>query len=194
LFFYYYLDGMLYKGGASVGNFDLTAEAGKIASLNFTFQSVLNSIADASLPSHTFSGVVPPIVQQADLRVDGDKTLLVEQIQVSTNNDIVLRPDVNGVGGIHSYKSTERDNAFAIDPEAKTEAEFAFWDRLRNSREFPITFRIGSTAGRMCFVLLRRAVIDDMGQQDKNMVLVNGLTGQCRPSPLKNDNIEFFFC
>lgn len=193
-YFYDYLGGLLFKGGGAMGNVTLNARAGEIASLAFNFKSVLNSIADAEIPSHSFSDDVPAIVELADLNVDDDSTLVVSTISVDSNNSISEKLNVNSSNGLEAFAISSRDNQFAIDPEAELEASFDFWNKLRSRSEVPISFKVGSVAGNIVHVQIRRAVIDNLGPNDQEDILRYGITGQCRPSPNGNDNIEIFVC
>lgn len=193
-FFYHYLGGLLFKGGGASGNATLKATAGEIASLSFDFQSVFASIADVAVPDHTFSDDVPAIVESSNFNIDNFDDLIIENVSIETNNSITEKRDVNSPRGIHSYRITERDNQFAIDPEAKLEADFDFWNKLRARSEIPMSFKVGSTPGNIVHVQVRRGVFDNLSPTDSDNDLRYGITGQCRPSPAKNDNIEFFVC
>lgn len=193
-FFYHYLGGLLFKGGGARGNFSLSAPAGEIAKMNFTFQSVFNSITDAAVPDYTEDSRVPAIVELAGLHVDDDNTLVAKTIGIETGNTIVARQNVNAAQGLDSFRISARDNQFSIDPEAKLEAEFDFWHKLREREEVPVSFKIGSTAGNIVHTFIRRAVIDNLGPVDDEDLLRYGIAGQCRPSPAGNDNIEIFVC
>lgn len=193
-YFYHYLGGLLFKGGGASGNVTLNARAGEIASLGFNFRSVFNSVADAAVPAHTFPDDVPEIVESANLSVNDDATLAVQNIAVESNNNIIERLNVNSSNGLECFKINGRDSQFAIDPEAKAEADFDFWNKLRTRAEVPVSFKIGSVAGNIVHVQLRRAVFDAPGMNDQEDILRYGITGQCRPSPNGNDNIEIFVC
>lgn len=193
-YFYHYIGGLLFKGGGARGNVTLNAKAGEIASLSFNFKAVFNSVADASIPSFSFSDDVPAIVERSNLFVDDDNTLVVENISVESGNNIKEKADVNAARGIRSFGITGRDSVFAIDPEAKLEGDFGFWDKLRNRKEIPISFKVGSTSGNIVHVQIRRAVFDNLGPADQDDILQYGITGQCRPSPAGNDNVEIFVC
>jgi len=193
-FFYHYLGGLLFKGGGARGNVSLNAKAGEIGRLAFKFKSVFNSVADVAVPSYSFSDDVPAIVEQADLFVDEDNSLLVENIAIESNNNIVEKTSVNASQGLHSYRISRRDNQFAIDPEAELEADFAFWTKLRARTEVTLSFKVGSVSGNIVHVQVRRAVFDALGPTSQEDLLRYGITGQCRPSPAGNDNIEIFVC
>jgi hypothetical protein len=193
-FFYHYLGGLLFKGGGARGNFTLSAPSGEAAKLAFNFKSVFAGVTDAEVPDHTFPDTVPAIVEWAGLYVDGSNALLVQEMSVESNNSIVERRNVNAPQGLEEYRISERDNQFAIDPEATTEAEFAAWDKMRKRVEIPISFKIGNTPGNIVHVQVRRGVIDNLGPTEQDNWLRYGITGQCRPSPAGNDNIELFLC
>lgn len=192
--FYHYLGGLLFKGGGARGNVTLNARAGEIAGLSFNFRSVFNAIVDAEIPTHAFPDDVPEIVESSDLSVDDDNTLVVQNISVETGNNITERLNVNSSNGLESFRIASRDNQFAIDPEAELEAEFDFWNKLRTRAEVPMSFKVGSTPGNIVHVQVRRAVFDNLTPSDQEDILRYGITGQCRPSPLGNDNIEIFVC
>lgn len=194
VYFYHYLGGLLFKGGGARGNVTLSARAGEIATLSFNFRSVFNSIADDTIPDHAFPDDVPEIVESSDFSVNDDGTLVAQNISVETGNGITERLNVNSANGLESFNITSRDNQFAIDPEAELEAEFDFWNKLRTRAEVPISFKVGNTAGNIVHVQVRRGVFDNLSPSDQEDILRYGITGQCRPSPLGNDNIEIFVC
>lgn len=193
-YFYQYVGGLLFKGGGSRGNFTLSAPSGEVAKLAFNFKAVFAGIEDEAVPDHTFPDTVPSIVEEAGLHVDGSNACVVQEMSVESNNSIVERRDVNAPQGLKEYRISARENQFAIDPEAETEAQFAFWDKMRSRDEIPISFKIGNTAGNIVHVQIRRGVIDNLGLSDQDDWLRYGITGQCRPSPAGADNIEIFVC
>jgi hypothetical protein len=187
LYLYHYLDELLFKAGGSRGNVTISAPAGDVGSLSFTFKAVLASVTSSTVPNHTFSDRVPAIVEQAGFQIDGFDDLAIETIRLEKKN-------VNASQGLECYKITARDNQFAINPESLPEDEFAFWAKLRARTEFPLTFRVGDISGNIVHVFARRALFDNLGPEDRDDTLVYGITGQCRPSPAGNDNIEIFVC
>lgn len=194
LYFYHYLDELLFKGGGGRGNVTINAPAGEVASLQFNFKSVFASIAASTVPDHTFPDDVPEIVENAGFQIDGFDDLAIDTISLDTNNNIIEKKNVNYPQGLECYKITARDNQFRINPESLPEDEFAFWAKLRARTEFPFGFKVGSTSGNIVHVQVRRGVFDNLGPEDRDDTLVYGITGQCRPSPAGNDNIEIFVC
>jgi hypothetical protein len=193
-YFYHYLDELLFKGGGGRGNVTINAPAGEIASLQFNFKTVFASIAASTVPDHSFLDEIPEIVESADFQIDAFSGLAIDTIGLETNNSIVEKKNVNYAQGLECYRIANRDNQFRINPEALPEDEFAFWQKLRARTEFPFGFKVGSTSGNIVHVQARRAVFDNLGPEDREDTLVYGITGQCRPSPANNYNIEIFVC
>jgi hypothetical protein len=194
LFFYHYLDELLFKAGGGRGNVTINAPAGEIASFQFNFKSVFASVEASAVPAHAFSDDIPEIVESANFQIDGFSGLAIDTIGLETNNNIVEKKNVNYPQGLECYKITGRDNQFRINPEALPEDEFAFWAKLRARTEFPMGFQVGSTPGNIVHVQARRSVFDNLTPEDREDTLIYGITGQCRPSPAGNDNMEIFVC
>ena len=195
MYFYAYKSGLRFKFGGSMGNWTISCPAGKIAQLNFEFRGLLiDAVSDVPVPDHSFSDEIPPIVENAGIKLGKWGNGVISSTGFQSKNELREKESCNAPNGVLNFDISGRDPLWSADLEAELEATHPFWGDARSKKEFPINTRVGSTPGNIVHIFCRRAAIDNPGMQNKNKILAYGLTGQALKSPAKNDNIEIFVC
>lgn len=104
-----YNDGKAFKTAGAMGNFTLTAEAGKPAVFSWDFSGPYIPPADVALITPTYDTVIPPVFEAAAVTIGGT-AYNIAKLEISPNNTVVMRKAGNQgtYGYIGAYISTRR--------------------------------------------------------------------------------------
>ena len=165
-----YLDGVLHQMHGCFGTFNITAQAGQYAQIEWTFRGTYVAPVDAPFPAGIeFETALPPIVELARLRVDNFYAI-VNQFTFTQNNDIQVRPDVSSEEGYVGQRIVGRNTEGGIDPEAELVADHDFWDRMSRATRMPFQMRIGQEAGQSVWMLAPSVQYTGLTYGDRNQI------------------------
>lgn len=164
------------------GDLKIALENGKYPKFSFDFQGLWADPEDAgTVPKPVLSKLVPPRVRAAQLRI-GTYSPVASKVELSLANTLAKRQDINAPEGINGIMITGRKPAGSVDPEADTLATFnpyAVWKAAGASR---ISCVCGSDPGNRILFEVPGAVLDSVGQGDRDGVRTYSLpfvaTGQ----------------
>lgn len=186
-----YFDGVRHQMTGCYGTFELTAEAGQYAMMDWTFIGQYIAPTDAALPSPTYETTAPSMVELAQLRID-DFAAIVNAFNFSQNNEIQPRPDVNSPDGYNGTRLVARNPEGGVDPEADLVANYDFFGNLASAKHLPFNMHIGSAIGNQVGIFAPRAQYTGMTYRDR--VGLRTLDAGLRfPRVTGNDEIIFFF-
>lgn len=194
--FYCYYDGFLHKLTGAMGTFSLQAQAGGIATIQWTFTGVYNSPSASATPTPSFTSVVPPLVESCSFVIDATvaTAFKIETIGVEMNNNVIQRPDANSAKGFNSMYITSRDAQVTINPEQIPEATHPFWSDYEDGTANLITFDIGTTAGNKCEVEIPTGQISGIQYSDRDGIRVYDVTFRANSTAAAGDDeISFKF-
>jgi hypothetical protein len=187
------LDGVLHKMNGCVGTFKINAEAGKQAVMDWTFNGVYNAPTDASLGTPTFESTVNsvPLVKSAGLTLNS-VALVVNAFTLDTGNTIAQRPSVNAAYAIKGFHITDRKPVATIDPESELIATYDYrTDVLTTPRNLHLN--VGSTTGNKCLINIPKFNTTNIEYADRDMTLIETITGQCSDGGSGDDEVTFTF-
>ena len=145
-----YFDGMVHEMNGAYGTFSIDAEAGKYATIKFSFTGQYVAPVNAALPTTTQETTLPAVVQLAQLILGNNQFQpTVEKFTFDQGNVIVPRPDVSSADGYNGVRLTERKPKGSITPEATLVSDYDWWGKLAASTQTALTLKIGSTAGNI---------------------------------------------
>ena len=176
---YLYKDGVLHKVTGAVGSFKLTAEAGKIAMLDFSFKGIYNAPSDQSNPSPTFESTVdtPPTVVSAGFEYNSDDTLVIQHFMIDVANTIGMRPSINEAYGVKGFQIKDRKPNLEFDPEAQALSAINFRsDVMTNLREVVAT--VGSSSGNRCAISIPKFNLMSVEYGDRDGTLTEIVKGE----------------
>lgn len=190
---WFYRDGLLFKAVGCRGTFSLDTKVNEYAKIKWEFTGIYaGPVAAGTLPTPTFSAVVPPVFKGAQFAID-NYAAVIESMKFDMKNSIAKRPDANAATGILSWNITDRAVSADIDPEVPALASKDFWDMWQASETVAMTATIGQTAGNKCVITTPAVQIDDLKFADRENVLTYGLPLRVKPTDAGNDEIEFKF-
>lgn len=192
---YCYYDGLLHKLTGAMGTFTLSAEAGQLATIQWTFTGVHNAPVAQATPTPTFTTVNPPLVESCSLTIGGTASgLLVQNIGFDIQNNVVPRADANSAKGFNSMYITGRNGQATLNPEQVPEATHPFWADFTSSQRKAISFNIGSTAGNKVEVSIPNAQMSGLSYSDRDGIRVYDVTlAATSTTAAGNDEIVFKF-
>lgn len=173
-----YYDGMLHKLTGAMGTFVLNAEAGQIATIQWTFTGVYSAPTATSTPTPSFTSVTPPLVESCTFAIGATSAaaFLIQNISIDAQNNVVSRADANSVKGFNSMYVTGRNIQVTANPEQIPEATHPFWTDYTAANRKAIVFNIGGTAGNKMEVSIPNAQISGITYSDRDGIRVYDVT------------------
>ena len=175
---YLYIDGRLHKLTGARGSFKLTAPAGQLAMLEFTFKGIHNAVANAAIVSGTYDTPNPPVCKSCTFSYDSQTTLCSKQVEIDLAGTIAARDCLSASTGIAGFEFTERKPVMTFDVEAQIQTSYDFrGDQLSSQKA--VSLVIGGTAGNICTVSVPKYNITSIEYGDAEGILLESLTGEC---------------
>lgn len=193
---YCYYDGMLHKLTGAMGTFVLSAEAGQIGTIQWTFTGVFSAPTAVATPTPLFTSVTPPLVQSCSFVIGSTAStvFLIQNISIDAQNNVVSRPDANSVKGFNSMYITGRSLQITVNPEQVPEASHGFWTDYGAATSRAITFSVGGTAGNKMDVSIPNAQISGLTYSDRDGIRVYDVTIMATTTTAAgNDELSFKF-
>ena len=193
---YCYYDGLLHKLTGAMGTFTLSAEAGQIATIQWTFTGVHNAPVAQATPTPSFTTVNPALVESCTFTIGSTPTsaLLIQNIGFDIQNNVVPRADANSAKGFNSMYITGRNGQMTINPEQIPEATHPFWADFTGAQRKAVTFNIGAVAGNKAEVSIPNAQTSGLSYSDRDGIRVYDVTmAATSTTGAGNDEITFKF-
>ena len=187
-----HMDNVLHSMPGAFGTFEITAQAGDLATVKWTFTGNYVEPTDDANPNPNFETELPSQVQLARLTMN-QFDAIVEKFSYNQGNDIQIRPDVSASDGYEGVRITARKPEGGIDPEADTVANQDFWGNFAAALRMPFQMRVGTDVGNTVWVFAPNTQYSGMTYQDRNGILTYD-AGLRFSRSIGNDEIAFFFC
>ena len=190
---WFYMDNNLHKAVGCRGTFGLDTKANEYALIKWEFTGLYaGPVHSASIPTPTFTSVLPPVFKSAGFAIDG-YAAIIESLKFNMNNSIVKRTDANAATGILSWNISERTVTAEIDPEVAAIGTKDFWAMWANSSTVAMTATIGQSVGNRCVITCPAVQPDDIKYSDREKILTYQYPLLVKPTDAGNDEIEFKF-
>lgn len=163
-------DGIYHLMPGSFGTFQITAEAGQYAKVEWTFTGKWVDPVDAAFAFPTYEKTLPAQVEVARLRVDNFYAV-VAKFTYDQANDINVRQDVSSPEGYIGTRITARNPKGGIDPEADTVVNQDFWGKLGAAKRMPFQMRVGKVPGNIIWVFAPSTQYTGLTYQDRDGIL-----------------------
>lgn len=192
---YAYFDGLLHKLTGAIGSFKITASAGDLAEIEFTFLGQYNATIDSALPSApVYEKQLPSQVQQSNFTFNSTSTIAVEGWTFDQGNKTIPRPDINGTDGYNGIMLVDRTPSGGFNPEADLEAVMPFWAQFTAGSTQHWFTKVGTTAGNRVVMVAPAAQPDKLTYQDRDGLRTYENSLKFRRGPAGNDEYRFIFC
>lgn len=131
----------------AVGTFTLTAEAGGIAMISFTFTGHLGTSSDTAFTAGTYQSSVPVPVKAGSFAIGG-YAATISRLSIDRGNQIVTPADFNAADGFGQIRIADWDITGSFDPLATLKATKDWVSEWESGTAQALTTGvIGSTAG-----------------------------------------------
>lgn len=170
---YHYLAERVHKMLGAAGDFELILEAGKIGILNCRLMGLYSApTGGTSLPTPTQQSSTPPIVRSAAFAYNSVSTLVVQALQIRMQNQISRRPDINAANSYKGFRLVDRDVIGSFNPEQEALADYDPYALIAAGTAAALTCTVGTTAGNICTITAPKVAIREIGQADRESILV----------------------
>ncbi len=147
---YLYLDGLLHKMTGARGTFTVEGKGGEYAKFKFEFTGNYIDPVDAVMPATpTYETQKPPMVELANLTIDGVNTLYASSFSFDMGNDVVIRENINNAEGYAGALIVARAPTSSFDPEAELVADHDFFGKMKTGDEMEFEVHVGNTKGNV---------------------------------------------
>lgn len=160
--FYYYLDGILHKMLGARGDLELTCEANNMQRIKFTFTGLYGGIADASMPTPSYSAFNTPIPLNSTNTVGGihgcnmsgnDTGVQLKKFTFGLGNTVKHRQLVGSEAVVISDRMAKGSVSLEMTPMALLD----WFDRIQESTTGVIFLQNGTEAGYRTNIILPKA-------------------------------------
>lgn len=170
---YAYKDGLLFKSTGARGNFEITAEAGKIPLVKWTFRGKYAIPTDVSLPTPTYEATIGQVAESMGLTFSGFAAGVIRSFSLDAGNDVRDRPDLNSAGAMVGVMIGGRTPAGKMLLEAEVRATEDMWSDWDTSAVFTLQGTIGATAGNIVDIIATsKAQFDEITPADDNGIFM----------------------
>lgn len=163
-------DGVYHELPGCFGTFDIEAEAGQYARINWEFTGIFVDPVDDALASPDYETSLPSQVELARLQAD-DTRIIVAKFTYDQANDIQIRPDVSSKEGYIGTRIVGRTPEGGIDPEAEKVADYDFWGRLAKATRMPFQMRVGTERGNTVWIMAPCVQYSGLTYTDRDGIL-----------------------
>lgn len=189
---YVYYEGLLHKSLGMRGSWALEAQAGNIASMDFTFQGDFAAPTDESMPTNgVFPELVPPQVELADVRMDNALSNCPASFSIDLANQTEIKECVNAAQGYAGGLIVGRAPTVKFDPEFAPEATYDYWAKLRAGTEIDFSANIGTARGNSVHILSHMQ-LTNLGYGERARQRTYEVEGKAI-SRFGNDEISLYF-
>lgn len=184
--------GVLHTMPGALGTFQIRAEAGKYATIDWTFTGLYTSPVDAALVVANYEKTLPAMVEMAKFSVEGFNAI-AKTFTFDQKNEVQIREDMNSAQGFIGTRITDRNSDGGVDPEADNVANYDFWGAMSAARVMPFKLRVGKTAGNIVWFLAPSTQYTGLTYRDRNGILTYD-AGLAFSRSYGNDEVRIIFC
>lgn len=191
-----FIDGTHKKLAGAMGNFKVVAPAGKMATIEWEFKGVWQSMTDATLIDPTYPTALPIRFGEGTITYNSVNQI-VENVSFDAGNEIIMRESAATAAGYVSALIVSRMPRFTLNPEANlvaTQDKYTFWQDMETgagtANLYPFSTTMVSPYGAAgtgtLTIAAPKAQIINCQQADRNKLVVDEVELACQ----KNDQSE----
>lgn len=188
-------DGFFFKARSANGNMTFEAGANKAMFLDFAFQGPKDSFGDKAMTVITRDEEDPPIVKNAELKLDAFSPVF-SMLTFDMGNNVILRENGNASGdsGFETARITDRTPKITLSCELELKATFDFFDKLDKGTKVALQMKVGSVNEKEIWYFADFLEFDDIPNVDNNGISSLEVSADCTGKANgANDEWEFLF-
>lgn len=183
-------DGVFKELIGAMGEVSFDGEAGKRMMLSFDFKGIWVAPTDVALPAYAPSTRAPLCMQSGTFTL-ATLAIKIAKFSLKMGNNVALRGDVTGVGGIaHAYIG-DYDPEISIDPESDLVAGYDYFGAFLAGTEAAVSLVVTDATDIVTFTI-PKVQYKAIKEGDRSGIQIYDLTGQCNiTSATVNDAVKF---
>lgn len=164
---YIWEDGSVYKIIGAKGSYSLAANTGELAKFSFTLTGHFDGKLDQSLPTPSYSAMVPPPVIGTSFTVGGFGPV-INAVSLDIGNEVVTPPSMTSADGYGDVIITDRDVSGSFDPEATLVATNDWVGDWQGGQTHAISLSLGTEAGNQFALNVPAAYYKELSPGDRD--------------------------
>jgi len=189
---YYNQDGILHKLLGCRGTFSMSLKAGEYGKINWEFTGIYAGPVDQAISAGSYATAMPPVFKAANFSIDS-YAAVIESLEITLGNEIAKRPSANAATGILEWFIAGRAPTGKIDPEVVALATKDFWNLWETSKQMALSATLGDAASNKCVITAPAVVLDGLGYEEREKLLIYGASFGLHPTASGDDEIKFSF-
>lgn len=176
-----YQDGMKKVLSGAVGTAVLNYVTGQPVSIDWTFQGILNTVADVAILAPTYPTDLPPRFANSTFTVGGATPGCIESLSIDLGNTIFMRPCPGAASGIASGVITERMVTGSMNPESRLVATYDVFGKWLTGTEEALSIVLDDGTDEITFGApkLQRTNVQE---GDRSGLQIDDVSFSCNPS------------
>lgn len=167
-----YKDGLIFKSQGCRGNFEIVAEAGKIAQVKWTFKGKYNVPIDGAMVSPTYETTIGQLLESTTTQVSGFSGH-TRSYSIDMGNSIADRASLNSANAMVGVMIGSRNPTGKLLMEAELIATEPIWTEFDADTMVSFTSTIGATAGNIVTITASSKVqYADVTPADENGIFM----------------------
>lgn len=167
-----YQDGLHFEVGGAMGTFEITAEAGKIPMVKWTFRGMFRVSTDASSSTPTYESTIGVPMEGTQTQLNSYEGI-VRSYSLNVGNELVNRASMNASGAVEGVRITDRKPTGKYLCEAELRATEDVIGDFQDVTQVDFQSIIGTVAGNIVTITSTAgAQYDDIGFSDDNGIFM----------------------
>lgn len=172
-----YEDGVRKEIEGAMGTVTFDGEVGGIMMLDFTFSGRWVAPTDQALPGGSPGTTIPMRIQGGTFTLGGE-SIKIGKFSLNINNELKMREDVDGLGGLAHYMITNFDPELSIDPEADKIAGYDFNGLWLSHTPAAVSLALGNGTD-VATIVIPVFQFSEIPGGDRGGIAIYDITGKC---------------
>jgi hypothetical protein len=175
-------------------DFSIDIPAGGYAMMSCSVKGIYNTPTDTTAGTPVTETDTPVAVTSIAAAFGAVSGLVIRNMNISMNNEIVERADVNSAEGFKGLRLAGRKPMLKFRMEKEAVATWDIYGAWSAGTSYNTTFTIGSTAGKKILVTMPKLVLSSVKESDDAGIVMLDVEALCaRNSDAGNDELTFKF-
>ena len=183
-------DGVRHRIIGARGNCTLRASTGQPVQMLFEFTGSRLATDDQAMQTGiSFPTNTPPTLLSAAFKTH-DYSAVIDNVEISTGNDLQVRRSINASSGITSTQIVSRAITGSIDPEMTTVATLDWFGKLDANTEGVTSFTVGSSTGNKFFIIGANSQFSGITPGERNGISTASIDLAFNESTIGDDDFQ----
>lgn len=167
----FWRDSIMHRLLGTIGTFSLSAEVGKIGTIEFKMSGLWTDPVDLAIPGDAvLTDITGAMALGMGVRI-GAYTPVANALKLDLGNKVQKRQDLNAAEGLVGFYFDGRDPTGSLDPEVDALAAYNPWTNWKSGTKTRINGYLGSTPGNRMAIHVGAAQVTDLSYKDRSGVM-----------------------